>query len=37
VANGELRELHVYRCALGISHLLFVDDTLLFMEANLGY
>jgi hypothetical protein len=34
VQNGNLNELYVCWRALGISHLLFADDTLIFMEAN---
>jgi predicted metal-binding protein len=34
VHNGNLKELHVCRRAPRISHLLFTDDTLIFMEAN---
>jgi hypothetical protein len=34
VHNGNLKELHVCQRAAGISHLLFADDTLIFMEAN---
>jgi hypothetical protein len=29
-----LHELKICRAALGVSHLLFTDDTLLFFEAN---
>jgi hypothetical protein len=34
VQKGALHELKVCRRALGISHLLLADDTLLFFEAN---
>jgi hypothetical protein len=34
VQNGNLHELHICRRAPGISHLLSVDDTLIFMEAT---
>jgi hypothetical protein len=34
VGQGTLHDLHVCRRAPGISHLLFVDDTLLFLEAK---
>jgi hypothetical protein len=34
VQRGALKELHVCRRALSISHLLFVDDTLLFLEVT---
>jgi hypothetical protein len=33
VHNGRLHKLHVCRQALGITHLLFVDDTLVFIGA----
>jgi hypothetical protein len=34
IRSGALHELKIYRRALGISHLLFAYDTLLFVEAN---
>jgi hypothetical protein len=34
IERGALHELHVCRRAPGISHLLFADDTLLFMEVK---
>jgi hypothetical protein len=34
VQQGNLRELHRCRRALGISHLLFADDTLMFFQAR---
>jgi hypothetical protein len=33
VDQHQLRELHICRIAPGISHLLFADDTMLFIEA----
>jgi hypothetical protein len=35
VSQGWLQEVHVCRRAPGISHLLFADDTLLFLEAKM--
>jgi hypothetical protein len=34
VEQGNLHQLHVCRRAPDISHLLFVDDTLMFMEIK---
>jgi hypothetical protein len=34
VRSGALHELHICKHSLGISHVLFADDTLLFMEAE---
>jgi hypothetical protein len=34
VAQGNIRELHICRRAPGISHLLFTNETLLFLEAS---
>jgi hypothetical protein len=34
VQQGTLHELHICRCAPGVSHLLFADDTLIFLEAK---
>src|SRR5437773_1639886 len=31
---GALRDLHICRRALGVSHLLFADDSLLFFEGS---
>jgi hypothetical protein len=36
IHNGNLHELHICCRASGISHLLFADDTLMFLEANAG-
>jgi hypothetical protein len=36
VSQGRLREVHVCRRAPSISHLLFADDMLLFLEAKMG-
>jgi hypothetical protein len=33
---GNLHELQICRRAPGISHLLFADDTLIYLEANTG-
>jgi hypothetical protein len=33
VKNGALHKLWICRCVSGISHLLFTDDTLLFLEV----
>jgi hypothetical protein len=34
VNMGKMKELRISRCGPGISHLLFTDDTLLFMEVS---
>jgi hypothetical protein len=34
IEDGALHELHICRHALGISHLLFADDSLLFFEGS---
>jgi hypothetical protein len=34
IENNALREFHICRRALGISHLLFADDSLLFFKAS---
>jgi hypothetical protein len=36
IQSGNLHELHICRRAPGISHLLFADDTLMFLETNAG-
>jgi hypothetical protein len=36
IQSGNLHELHLCHREPGISHLLFVDDTLMFLEGNAG-
>jgi hypothetical protein len=36
IQSGNLHELHLSHREPGISHLLFVDDTLMFLEGNAG-